>query len=210
MVLDREDDSLWLVPASALSAELLTEITPRCVLWLTTLHNNPRAEPAQLQPIHPTDAVVALMGQTMDPGRYGQQALEVLSELAARCHCVKMRVGPLDTATRALEELIDHEPPTESWCTLGPQGQAEGDVPVVPSTVRSVLIGDRSVVHDSATGAIVALDEAGTSLWRAIHGDVPPGWPADLHRDPIAQPFINQLAVIGILHRSHDPEATSP
>ena len=42
--------------------------------------------PAQLRPIHPADAVVAMMGETMDALRFGPQAVDVLCTLVARNH----------------------------------------------------------------------------------------------------------------------------
>ena len=70
---------------------------------------------------------------------------------------------------------------------------------VVPPHVRSVLIDDRAVVHDTLGGHIIALDEAGTAIWRILHSDIPDGWSLDALLEHESRKFMDQLVSVGLL-----------
>ena len=85
-----EDDLCWAAPASSLGALTTDSIQPRCIVLLSRLEGS--RGPAQHQFIHPADAVVALMAQTLDPRRFGSTAVDVLARLAAQSTCVTLSV----------------------------------------------------------------------------------------------------------------------
>jgi hypothetical protein len=76
-------------------------------------------------------------------------------------------------------------------------------VEVLPSSeafspgVVSVVIGDRAAIHDTASGAILALDEGATRVWTQLGG-----WSVDEEMDidgPVIGPFVAQLRALGVL-----------
>lgn len=207
VVIDPSDDSLWTVPASALGAEIVDAIRPVCIVVLTREREDPHGEPSTPRKIHPADAVVELMRQTMDSGRYGSAAVEVLAELTATTHCVKMRIGPLGPGVERLRAILEVDPTHHRVHEL--RRVVAGTTPGwhVPEHVRSIIIGGRAVVHDTAGGMIVALDEAGTALWSALHGQPPTGWPRELLHDPSTLEFLNDLAAFGLVHAGEAPRA---
>lgn len=145
------------------------------------------------KPLHPAEAVVGLMAETLDAGRYGDDAALELARLSARCTCWEVTVGPLAETAAEIERLFDLEPTTHTVDAL-PSGRG----PVLPN-VRSVLIGDRVVLHELPEGRIVALDEAGTQIWLQLGG-----WATSENIDlkaPVVSAFIGQLEHLGMLGR---------
>jgi hypothetical protein len=145
-------------------------------------------EGAHAEPLHPADAVVALMQQTQDAERFGPAVVQ-LAKLAASTRCVDLTTGtPTETAD-AIEALfrLDPEPV---------------DVAVHPASdafspgVVSVGLGDRAVIHNTITGRIFALDPGGTRVWSQLGG-----WSEDaIDVDgPIMRPFVAQLRAFGLL-----------
>ena len=135
----------------------------------------------------------------MDAGRYGTRAVEVLASIAARSRCVQMQVGPLDAAADAVEHVIADAPTTLPVQVL--DGTADPGIPWhVAEYVRSVLIGERTVIHDARGGAIIALDEAGTAVWRTLVGDPPAGFGPDALQASAMRGFVEQLANLGFVH----------
>lgn len=199
VVLDPDDDRIWTVPASATGAGCVDSIEPHCVVILTPDQRHHGRAPSQPAPIHPADAVVAMMEQTMDAGRFGARAVDALAVLAARSHCVQMQVGPLDDAAEALELLI-RETPTRQTVQLLAAEPLLGLPWHVAEHVRSLRIGDRAVLHDTRGGAISALDEAGTAVWRTLLGDPPDGWGLDVLQNSSMRGFMEQLIALGFVH----------
>ena len=63
--------------------------------------------------------------------------------------------------------------------------------------VVSVAVGDRTVVHDTTSGRIFALDAGATRVWSRLGG-----WSVDPSIDvdgPVVQPFVAQLRALGVL-----------
>jgi hypothetical protein len=195
-------DQEWSVPASALGAAVATELEPVAIVILHRSPDGDTGSPSVATPLHAADAVVALMGQTMDAQRFGPDAVSVLAHIAARGRCVSMNVGPLDGAVSLLTDLVGSEvvpSSVRSFPPCRPSTDAEHPDWSVPAEVRSVLIDDRVVVHDTLGGAIVALDEAGTAVWQALHGDAPGWWQPDVMRQASTVSFLEQLAALGLV-----------
>lgn len=199
VVLDPEDDCIWTVPASAIGAACVDAIEPRCIVVLTPDPRHPGRGPSQPTPIHPTDAVVAMMEQTMDAGRFGARAVVALARIAAGSHCVQMQVGPLGDAVASLEQLVREAPSAHLLRALHPEPLV-GLPWHVAEHARSVLIGDRVVIHDTRGGAVSALDEAGTALWLTLLGDPPAGWGPDVLQNAAMRGFVEQLIALGFVH----------
>jgi hypothetical protein len=197
--LEPGDTGWWHTPASSISDRIVSEVTPAAIV---ILHRHPDGStdvPRPATPLHPADAVVALMEETMDAERFGPDGVVVLANLAARCKCVKLPVGPLEAATAALEELMGS--PGEQYevrvleRTIELDDQKWHDTP----GVHALVIGERAVIHDTAVGTILALDEAGTAVWRALHGDAPAWWNDEIMNADGTQDFVAQLASLGLL-----------
>lgn len=201
VALDPLDDEIWTVPASALGAEIVHTIHPACLVVLTPGQGRPGVGPSQPAAIHPVDAVVAMMQQTMDPRRFGPRAVELLAAIAAGSRCVEMQVGPLDAAADSLEQLLSDPPAMLPVQVLEP-APAVGLPWHVADRVRSVRIGDRAVIHDPARGPITALDEAGTAVWCTLLGQAPEGWGPEVLGAPAMRAFLEQLIGLGFLHAS--------
>ncbi len=205
--LNPDDDRWWHIPASAIPVPIAAEVEPVVVVILEIRPNQSFYDPPVPVPLHPADAVVSLMGQTMDAERFGPETVYVLAQLAGRSRCVSLPVAPLADSTELIEQfarerseplevrrLPSHREPVDGW--------------LVPDTVRSVAIGDRAVVHDTDDGAIVALDEAGTGVWWALHGLAPDWWPLDALTSPGTISFLEQLSSHGLIARAPVGEPT--
>jgi len=201
------DELWWHVPARSLAAAVETELTPSVIVILHRAPDGSTDTVSVATPIHPVDAVVALMGQTMDPQRFGAHAVAVLANLAARCSCVTLPVGPLDAAASVLEQLAKSTVEVDEVEEF--ERTAASDTGVHPwqvsDSVRSVRIGDRVVVHETEGGAIAGLDEAGSAVWRALYGSPPAWWEPEMMQSSGTRAFLDQLVSHGMLFRS-DPE----
>ena len=140
--------------------------------------------------LHPADAVVALMQETLDAQRFGAAA-ERLAVMAAATHCYELTRGTPDGTADEIEKLFRLDPAQPM------------DVAVLPRTaafhpdVVSVAVGDRVVVHDQASGKIFALDSGATQVWKQLGG-----WSVDPEVDidgPVVRPLVAQLRALGVL-----------
>ena len=142
------------------------------------------------RPLHPADAVVGLMQETLDAERFGPTAVR-LATLAAASHCYEVWLGgPPDTAA-VIEELFELAPVDPLDVRVLPESEATS-----PGVV-TVTIGDRAVVHDQGSGRIFALDAAATQIWEHVGG-----WCVDPAIDlegPVVGPFVAQLRALGVL-----------
>ncbi len=185
----QEDGLVRFVPVGASGASVVDGGTPHLVVLLKRPFDDRITGPAVKQ-LHPADAVVALMQETLDAERHGAAALR-LAELAARSQCVELTIGtPAETAD-TIEHLFDAEPAAACHVALLPPSEA-----VSPGVV-SVALGDRAVLHDTETGRVLALDEGATRIWRRVGG-----WNVDDEIDldaPVIRPFVAQLRALGLL-----------
>ena len=201
---DEDEAPWWIVPASEVPAPIARHLTPSLIVILHRSLDGGTDEVPVPVALHPTDAVVALMGQTMDASRFGPDAVVALAAMAAQCRCVALPVGPLADAVGVLEELIRSPHQAMNHRDLGPSAQPSVGGWRVPGEIRSVIIGDRAVVHATVGGAVLALDEAATGLWRALHHDAPAWWSPEAMRTPNAVAFLEQLQSHGLLVHVED------
>jgi hypothetical protein len=177
------------VPMGASGCTVGTGGAPHLVVLLRRTEDAPPSAPSATV-VHPADAVVALMQETLDAQRFGDAALR-LTALAAVSHCYEITCGtPSDTA-----DLIT------TLFTLAPVEPVA--VEVLPKSdafsagVVSVGVGDRTVVHDTHTGRIFALDVGASRVWSCLGG-----WSTDPEVDvdrPVIAPFVARLRALGVL-----------
>jgi hypothetical protein len=189
---DSDAHGLRFVPMGAAGAEIQTRATSQVVVLLKReTAPEPAIEPL-VRPLHPADAVVGLMQETLDADRFGRAAVR-LAELAASSHCVEMVRGTPERTAAKIEELARQGTPQPMEVTVLPPSDA------ISPTAVSVQIGDAVVVHDTKTGRILAMDRAGARVWKAVAG-----WEPDSEIDiqgPVIAPFIAQLHALGVLAR---------
>lgn len=196
---DSIDDKIWTVPASAMGVDLVEQLEPACVVILSGNGQQPSHSHSPLVPIHPTDAVVSMMEQTMDAGRFGPEAVDLLAALAARSHCVQMQVGPLETAAEELQEAVSYSqrPRTVGLVEALPMIGLPWHV---SENARSVLIDERVVIHETVNGTVCALDDAATASWLTLLGHAPEGWDFSMLQNPAIHAFLEQLIALGLVH----------
>ena len=153
------DDPLFLA-ASALG-QIGTSTAP-CLVVL--LKRSGRQEPA-IRDIERSVCTAALIEQTMDSQRFGPTALATLADLCRRSRCLELDVGTVSDTCDALESALesthpDAPPVVENMTSLG--------LGNLPDGVVDVLIDDLFVVHSTSTGAVAALDPAGSELWSFV------------------------------------------
>lgn len=200
---DDDVDTWWHIPASAIPTEIASELEPTLVVLLQRVMGP--FDESKVAPLHAADAVVALMGETMDPERFGPSAVIALAELASRARCVTMTVGALDSEVAHVNRLIDQPPFATPLRVLDPGAAGPAAGWSVPPTVLTVVLDERAVVHDTAGGSIVALDDAGSALWRAFYGDQPMWWTAEVYDQPGTAMFLGQLGSLGLLQPAGGP-----
>jgi hypothetical protein len=178
------------VPVSASGATVVEGGTPHVVVLLRRPYPGDAIDSPVVERLHPVDAVVALMQETLDAERFGSAAAR-LAALAAVSHCYVLTIGTPAATVDEIERLF----------RLGPAEPVE--VSVLPSSpafspgVVSVVLGDRVVVHDTVSGRILALDVGGTRVWRKLGG-----WCDDHQIDidgPVIAPFVAQLRALGVV-----------
>lgn len=197
---DADLDMWWHLPAGAIASSVLTGVQPHAVVILHRLLEGQVSTAPRLERLHPADAVVALMEQTMDSERFGPDAAEALAMLAARCTCVKLRTDTLDTMTAIVDDVIAGVvEPIEVEALSNPTSSFGW---AIPDDVRSIRVGDRAVVHGGKDLRIVALDEAGLTLWNAFHGRPPDWWGSDAVALPSIAGFLEQMRELGLVR--HD------
>ena len=203
-------DGWWMVAAGAIPAPVDDELHPTLVVLLRRPSPAPSGMPSTIDPVHPADAVVALMEQTMDPVRFGPDALWVLARLAGRSRCVRLTVGHPDEASTLLERVIGDEPQAHAVRRMRPDATVRPTGWRVATTAASVVVADRAVVHDTNGGAIVALDDAGTAVWRALHGEPAAWWEPETMRSAEVDAFLGQLADLQLVLRPSGTARSGP
>ena len=191
----------WSVPASTIPAAIADELEPALVVILRRADDGSTDEPPVPRPMHPVEAAVALMSQSLDPERFGLGAVAVVARLVSHCLCVMLPVGPPDATAEIIEQLIiaPHSPMTAVELASPDPGASDWRI---PSSVRSVMIGERAVLHNNIAGGVVApLDEAGTAIWLAVHGQAPNWLPTGSLAEPGTLAFLDQLESHGLLSR---------
>jgi len=152
---------------------------------LEDLHRGPAAEA-----LHTSDAVVALMQETLDAERFGATAL-CLARFAGNSRCFVVTLGSPDETADNIAELASLEPMKSAPVSALPPSDA------IQSSVRSVLVDGRAVVHEQGSGRIFALDEPATRIWLHLGG-----WQRDAainFNGPGLAPFVRQLEALGVL-----------
>jgi hypothetical protein len=157
------------------------------------LRRDPDGNPAvvpETRRLHPADAVVALMQETLDAERFGAAA-EALATLAAASHCYELTIGTPSDTVEQIARLFELAPAEPVAVTVLPPSDT------FSSGVVSVTVGDRAVVHDTASGQIFALDAGAARVWRQLGG-----WKVDEQVDvngPVIASFVAQLRSLGVL-----------
>jgi len=178
------DDATGQYVPIGLSGVTICDRAPVSAVVLLRRSSDPRDEPL-VERLHPADAVVGLMQEALDAGRYGTEAVVRLAELAASATNVRLIRGNPERTVDAIVEVVE-----------GPRSAPRQVRRFAPSeavdpAVVSLSVDGRAVVHHIETGAILALDEPATRVWEVIGG-----WAA--HEDidlngPVVAPFVQQL-----------------
>lgn len=175
------------VPLGAAGVEVTSGAPPHLVVLLRR-RGAANGVPS-CTPLHGADAVVALMEETLDATRFGPNTVQVLAGLAGCARCIDLVVGAPPLTAEFIESQMELDTaPVSAIETHLPTGQIE------PS-VRSVTIDGRAVVHHTASGVVVALDERATDVWLALHDREAS---VDL-RSPGVGPFVRQLKVLDLI-----------
>jgi hypothetical protein len=183
-------DGFRFVPVGASGAAVVGGGVPHLVVLLRRPVDGTLIAGPVVHEIHPADAVVALMQETLDAARFGSAAVE-LARLAAVSHCFEITTGtPAETAD-TIETLFRLDPVETLDVRVFPPSDA------FSPDVVSVAVGDRAVIHDTASGRIFALDAGATRVWTQLGG-----WSAeddiDVH-GPVIGPFVAHLRALGVL-----------
>jgi hypothetical protein len=160
------------------------------VVVLLRRPNAPMLEPL-VERLHPADAAVALMQETLDAGRYGAEAVVRLAELAAATTSVRVMRGSPDRTVDIIIELAE--------AGVGDPSPVRRFTPsdAIDPAVVALTIRNRAVVHHTGSGVIFALDEAATRVWETIGG-----WAMydEIDLDgPVVSRFVGQLRELGVL-----------
>lgn len=195
----------WAVPASRIGAPIVERVEASLVVILEPPASGGFDEPPKVSHLHPTDAVVKLMSQTMDAERFGPEALEALVSRAANATCVALQTGQVDETADLVGRLAAADSPTHEIQRLDVQpGLQTAWVP--RTSVRSSRVDDRVVAHDTDSGNVMALDESGSALWMALYGQPPAWWANETLELESTTEFLEQLRHYGFVERS-DPSA---
>lgn len=198
---DVEAQEIVHVPLGAVGAMARDRAEPGLVVLLRRSdQTEPGGPPASL-PVHPADAVVHLMGETMDAGRFGPRAVLELARLTARCSCHEVLVGDPEATAELIEELFDVPQPEPLPIRVLEGGAA------IATNVVSLLVGDRVVIHEQPEGRILALDAMGSQIWLQLGG-----WETSPDIDlfgPVVAPFVHQLTELGLVQQRSPGDAQS-
>jgi hypothetical protein len=185
-----EHERFRFVPIGASGATVADGGVPHLVVLLRRSWGDPSTVGAVARRLHPADAVVALMQESLDAERFGAAA-ERLAILAAATHCFELTRGTPGETADEIEMLVGLDLAEPMEVGVLPPSAAFN------SGVVSVAVGDRAVVHDEASGRILALDEGATRVWRQLGGwSVDPGIDID---GPVVRPLVAQLRALGVL-----------
>lgn len=192
--LDIIDTDVLHVPLGEAGSKTRDEVLPAVVVLLRRALDDAPAREAAFREMHPADAVVSLMAETMDAGRYGRRAAIELARLAASCRCVELLAGTPDSTADLIEGLIaehDHEPKVVAELSESVH---------ICADVVTVQLGDRVVIHELESGRILALDAMATRIWLKI-GDWMAADDIDL-AGPVVAPFVDQLRSLGLVRET--------
>lgn len=167
-----DEGEFQFVALGATGVEVVPDAAPHVVVLLRRAAAGPLPM-AAVHRLHPADAVVGLMEETLDSGRYGQRSVARLARLAARSLCARVLVGEPESTADAIEELAARSSSPPVPVTQHPSSEA------INPQVVSVRIGERAVLHHTGTGRLAALDETGTRVWEHLAG-----WRDDLAYEP--------------------------
>lgn len=179
------DGERQFVPLGAAGADVVAGAPPQLIVLLRRPAWSNSASSASV--LHPADAVVALMEETLDAQRFGPGAVHLLARVASSARCLELVVGDLPATLEIIESFMDEDVPADSRI------EARHPAGCVDPAVRSVTIDGRAVAHHTETGVIVAFDEDGTRIWDALHRD-DSQLASDLN-DPEVDAFVDQLRV---------------
>ena len=203
-----DDDGWWQVPASAITTRIASRLSPSLIVILHRQTGGVTTNAPVATPLHPVDTVVELMQETMDPERFGPDAIVALSRLAARCRCVSLPVGPLVATTALLRELNQQPLQPLPVRVLDRVERTEISEWQPAQHVRSVVVGERVVIHEMLSGSVIALDDAGSAVWRSLHHDSPLWWTNDMAHSASTMEFLQQLWSIGLMgDKEHERNA---
>lgn len=183
-------ESVLVAALGGIGARIRSSGRPHLIALLNRAESG-GGRPVDARRIHPVDAVVGLMKETLDAGRHGPGSVTELARLAVRCHCYEIAVGEPDETAEMIEQLFD-QPAVDPLHMVdhGASGR-------VSPSVRTVFVGDRAVVHQEPDGHILALDPAGTQVWTALAGAAT-RQPVELAA-PVIAPFVRQLAGLALI-----------
>lgn len=185
------EDSVVHVPLGVIGAAIREEAVPRVVILLRRTQTSGSMALPTSRPIHPVDAVVGLMQETLDADRYGSGAVLALAHLATRCACLELTVGDLTSTVGAIERVFGESEVPPLLVEHLPRSSH------IAPEVESVRIGDRVVIHERASGKILALDAAATRIWLKAGG-----WDRTEEIDlagPVVSQFVDELISLGLI-----------
>jgi hypothetical protein len=187
----RQDSTAFkFVPMGASGAAITASGRPHLFVLLRRRSNPDAVGPPEFRRLHPADAVVALMQQTLDAERFGSAALQ-LARSASSAHCFDVIAGTPEATVHLVERLHDEGPAEPMDVTLLPVSHR------FVSTAESVQIGDRVVVHEHSSGRVFAMDPKASQIWKYLGG-----WDTESAMDvegPVIEQFVAQLQALGVL-----------
>lgn len=186
------DEGFVFVPMGRTGASIASSGRPALVVLLraTDVTGQPHSDPV-VRDLHPADAVVLLMQETLDADRFGSDSVAVLLDLAAASHCVEVIRGTPNATAQCIDELASSEP-------AAPMSVEENSLSDrLHPGVRSFRVGERSVVYHCESGRVLALDEPATAVWEHLAG-WRPRRDIDLN-GPVIRPFVAQLRDLNLL-----------
>lgn len=161
VLIDDAGIGLWNVPLGRAGVSTATMTEPNLIVLLT---RGDSPEPSW-EPVRPADVIVALVEQTLDLERYGDDALLALAELCSRRRSVHVVAGTPDATAQLVEKLAAEDNsmdlPIER---LGDRAQDS----IIEPDVVGVAIGDEVVLRHRGTGQVISLNPAAAQIWQAI------------------------------------------
>jgi hypothetical protein len=188
------DQAVLHVSVGAVGSNSVESANPHLVVLLQPRIHSVQAEVPDSRPLHPVDAVVGLMTETLDAGRFGPSAALELARFAARCRCHQVFVKQPEATADEIDRLFEDSPVQAlDVSEFVPRGR-------IAPNVTTIQIGERAVVHEHPEGRIMALDETATQVWLAL-GGWRPAEQFDLN-GPMIGPFVEHLVDLGLVNRS--------
>lgn len=142
-----------------------------------------------LEQVHPVDATVQLMQETLDADRFGT-ATRRLAELCATTPCYSLTVGTPERTAETIDQLARTRPDTALTVVEYAQTEQFNEL------VESVKIGTRAIVRHTGTGLIFALDDIATQVWEQLGDFAEHGIDT---REVGLRPFLKQLNDLDVL-----------